>query len=290
LEGLLGERVGLALDLDPQAWPITIDPNGLEQALLNLAANARDAMPEGGRLTLRLQNSNFAEARVTPYLSITAGDAVVLDVVDSGSGMDGSTLKHLFEPFFTTKIRGKGTGLGLASVYGLLKACGGGIDVQSKPGQGTTIRLVFPRATAAPTEEDQVSGPYPARGFETILLVEDEPSVRDSTQRLLNASGYVVLAAGNAKEAWAIFQERAGEIHLLLTDVIMPGDSGPTLAAELVAAHPSLRVLYISGYTADELGPHGLARPDAPLLRKPFTAGQLTQRLRAVLSGPAGQI
>jgi PAS domain S-box-containing protein len=290
LEGLLGERIRLVLDLDRGVWPVRIDPNELEQALLNMAANARDAMPDGGRLTLTLQNLTVPEALVTPYLPIATGEAVALDVTDSGTGMDEATLQHLFEPFFTTKARGKGTGLGLASVYGLVKASQGGIDVQSSPGCGTTIRLVFPRASAAPDEDDTVSGPQPIHGCETVLLVEDEPSVRESTQRSLTANGYVVLAAGDADEARAIFRNRSADIHLLLTDVIMPGDSGPALAAELVKSHPGLRVLYMSGYTANELGPHGLARPEAPLLRKPFTMGQLTRRLRAVLAGPPGRI
>jgi len=290
LEGLLGERVPLDLVLVGQLWPITIDPNGLEQALLNMAANARDAMPDGGRLTLRLENLRIPEPRPTPYLPIAAGEAVALEVTDTGTGMDEATLQHLFEPFFTTKIRGKGTGLGLASVYGLLKASKGGIEVQSRPGEGTTIRLVFPRAAGHPETMEAFSGPHPVQGFETLLLVEDEPSVRESIQRSLEANGYTVLAAADAEEARAVFRAQPDGIHLLLTDVIMPGVSGPTLAAELVASHPGLRVLYMSGYTADELGPHGLARPDAPLLRKPFTVGQLTGRLRAILTGPPGRV
>ena len=290
LEGLLGERVRLVLDLDPKAWSITMDPNELEQALLNLAANARDAMPDGGKLTLRLHNQRIQETVITPYLPIASGENVVLDVTDSGTGMDEATLQHLFEPFFTTKIRGKGTGLGLASVYGLLKSAHGGIDVWSKPGDGTTIRLVFPRSTAPVEAPDAPSGSMALRGTETILLVEDEPAVRESTQGSLMANGYKVLAAQDAEEARWIFLSNPAGIDLLLTDVIMPGDSGPVLAADLVASHPSLRVLYMSGYTANELGPHGLARPDAPLVRKPFTVAQLTRRLRGILAGPPGRV
>ena len=290
LEGLLGERIRLAVDIEPGIWPITIDPNELEQALLNMAANARDAMPDGGRLTLTLHNLTVPEPVVTPYLPISAGDAVALEVTDTGTGMDEATLQHLFEPFFTTKSRGKGTGLGLASIYGLVKASHGGIDIRSKPGQGTTLRLVFPRSVDSPETEQAKSGPHPMPGWETILLVEDEPTVRESTERSLIASGYNVLAAANADEARLIFRTCPDGVHLLLTDVIMPGDSGPALAAELVKAQPALRVLYMSGYTANELGPHGLARPDAPLLRKPFTIAQLTQRLRSILAGPPGQI
>ncbi len=290
LEGLLGERIRLVLDLGWGIWPITIDPNGLEQALLNMAANARDAMPDGGHLTLTLQNLTIPDTQVTPYLPIAAGEAVALDITDTGTGMDEATLQHLFEPFFTTKARGKGTGLGLASVYGLVKAAAGGIDVQSQAGKGTTIRLVFPRASGVIEADEASSVANLIQGWETVLLVEDEASVRETTQRILSANGYLVLAAGDADEARDILRNRTGEVHLLLTDVIMPGDSGPALAAELVQSRPSLRVLYMSGYTANELGPHGLARPDAPLLRKPFTVGQLTRRLRAVLAGPAGRI
>lgn len=290
LEGLLGERIRLVLNLEPGTWPITIDPNELEQALLNMAANARDAMPNGGRLTLTLHNLQVTETQITPYLPIAAGDSVALEVTDTGTGMDEATLQHLFEPFFTTKSRGKGTGLGLASVYGLVKAGRGGIDIRSAPGQGTTLRLVFPRSTEEPEKAKPRPGLQPIRGWETILLVEDEQAVRETTERCLVASGYNVLAAANAEEARLTFRNSFGEVHVLLTDVIMPGDSGPALAAELVNAHPALRVLYMSGYTANELGPHGLARPDAPLLRKPFTVAQLTHRLRMILAGPPGQL
>ncbi len=290
LEGLLGERIPLMLDLAPDVWPITMDPSELEQALLNMAANSRDAMAEGGVLTLRLRNEVVAETLITPYLPIAPGETVILEVVDTGTGMEEKTLEHLFEPFFTTKGRGKGTGLGLASVYGLMKASQGGLDVWSTPGNGTTLRLAFRRAPGPVDAVATASGAEALRGSETILLVEDEPAVLESTQRSLLPHGYQVLVARDAEEARLVFKAHSASISLLLTDVIMPGDSGPVLAAELVALHPSLRVLYMSGYTANELGPHGLARPDAPLLRKPFTVSQLTQRLRGILTGPPGRV
>jgi PAS domain S-box-containing protein len=289
MEGLLGEQVRLVLDLEPNPWPITLDPNELEQALLNLAANARDAMPTGGSLTLRLKNQVATEPQITPFLPIPAGEMVVLEVADTGTGMSEATLQHLFEPFFTTKGRGKGTGLGLASVYGFVKASLGGIAVDTQLGRGTTIRLAFPRSSRPIEAESLPSDTAPLLGKETVLLVEDDPSIRETTQRILAANGYTVLDAGNADEARIVFQFHNKEIQILITDVIMPGDSGPVLAAELVATQPGLRVLYISGYTADELGPHGLARPDAPLLRKPFTVGQLTRRLRSIMAGPPGR-
>ena len=290
LTGLLGERIQLRLEIARDAGAITVDPNELEQALLNMAANARDAMPEGGTLTISLRNHVQDDTQLTPYLAAASEDTVAIEMRDTGQGMDLSTQQHLFEPFFTTKERGRGTGLGLASVYGLVKASNGGIDVESAPGRGTTIRLRFPRTHAVPDAPE----PIPARprvpGTETILLVEDEPIVRETTQRILQTHGYTVLAAVDSRDARNQLQIHSGKIQVLLTDVILPGESGPALAADLIRSHPELRVLYISGYTADELGPHGLARPDAPLLRKPFTIDQLTQKLRIVLAGPPGQV
>ncbi|GLH74702.1 hypothetical protein GETHLI_32040 [Geothrix limicola] len=290
LLGLIGERIQLQLHIAPDAGAITVDPNDLEQALLNLAANARDAMPEGGFLTVSLRRSTAEDASASSHLSTAASDRVTIEVTDTGQGMDEFTQAHLFEPFFTTKGPGRGTGLGLASVYGMVKAAHGGIDILSSPGQGTTIRLQFPRTQGQPEPQETSARPARVPGTETVLLVEDEPAVRETTQRILEAHGYTVLVASDARDARQQIQVHPGHIHLLLTDVIMPGESGPALAADLVRAHPDLRVLYISGYTADELGPHGLARPDAPLLRKPFTIEQLTERLRAVAEGPAGRI
>jgi DNA-binding NtrC family response regulator len=171
-----------------------------------------------------------------------------------------------------------------------MKSTRGGIDVQAESGGGTRFRLAFPRSLAPAEPLDAQVEPGPLAGWETLLLVEDDPAVRESTQRILSAIGYTVLAAGDAESARRVFHAHRHVIQLLLTDVIMPGVSGPALAAELVAAHPGLRVLYMSGYTADELGPHGLARPEAPLLRKPFTTGQLTRRLRSTLAAPPGRL
>ncbi|HJV48994.1 MAG TPA: ATP-binding protein [Geothrix sp.] len=290
LTGLVGERIQLRLEIAPEVGAITVDPNDLEQALLNLAANARDAMPQGGLLTIALRRSVPGDARASSHLRAAAPDRVTIEVRDTGLGMDEATQQHLFEPFFTTKGPGRGTGLGLASVYGMVKASHGGIDILSSPGQGTTIRLQFPRAQGEPEPAESAPPQVHAPGTETVLLVEDEAAVRETTQRILEAHGYTVLAASDAKEARLQLQRHPTGIHVLLTDVIMPGESGPALAADLVRTHPDLRVLYISGYTADELGPHGLARPDAPLLRKPFTIAQLTERLREVAEGPAGRI
>lgn len=290
LMGLIGERIQFRLEIAPDVGAITVDPTELEQALLNMAANARDAMPDGGTLTIRLHNLEQHDALVSPYLTATSEDTVAIEVEDTGHGMDAFTQQHLFEPFFTTKGPGRGTGLGLASVYGMVKASQGGIDIQSAPGQGTTLRLRFPRTQDVPDHPEPAQAAGRTPGTETILLVEDEPTVRETTARILQSNGYTVIVASDARDARSRWQLHPGRIHLLLTDVIMPGESGPTLAADLVRSHPDLRVLYISGYTADELGTHGLTRPDAPLLRKPFTIDQLTQKLRDVLAGPPGLI
>jgi CheY-like chemotaxis protein len=286
----VGERIDLRLEIAPEVGAITVDPNELEQALLNMAANARDAMPNGGTLTIALHNLTQHDGRVSPYLTAASDDTVAIEVRDTGQGMDEATQQHLFEPFFTTKGPGRGTGLGLASVYGLVKASHGGIDLQSAPGQGTTIRLRFPRTHHSPDDPEPARAPARMPGTETILLVEDEPALREATQRILQSNGYTVIVASDARDARHQLQVYPGRVHLVLTDVIMPGESGPALATELVRTHPDLRVLYISGYTADELGTHGLARADAPLLPKPFTIDQLTQKLREVLAGPPGQI
>jgi len=257
---------------------------------LNMAANARDAMPDGGILTIRVGNAIQGAVRVSPYLIAESDDTVSIEVRDTGQGMDEATQQHLFEPFFTTKGPGRGTGLGLASVYGMVKASRGGIDIQSTPGLGTTLRLRFPRTQHTPDHPEPTQAAPRLPGTETILLVEDEPTVRETTQRILQSNGYTVIVASDARDARSQLQIHPGKVQLLLTDVIMPGESGPVLAADLIRTHPDLRVLYISGYTADELGAHGLARPDAPLLPKPFTIDQLAQKLRDVLAGPPGQI
>ncbi len=290
IKGLVGEQVRIDLDLASDAGAIAVDPNELEQAILNLAANARDAMPEGGTLTLRLLKTEPEGPPLTLFLPGPTDEYVILEVADNGQGMDEATQSHLFEPFFTTKARGRGTGLGLSSVYGMVKASHGGLEVGSILGRGTTVRLRFPRTESVPEGSSSGANDLLQQGTETILLVEDEPSVRETTQRILQACGYEVVAAEDAREARERLAFHAGRIHLLLTDVIMPGESGPALAADLVRHHTDLRVLYISGYTADELGPHGLARPDAPLLRKPFTIDQLHRRVREVLEGPPGLI
>ncbi|MFI5336311.1 MAG: ATP-binding protein [Opitutales bacterium] len=289
LQTLCGPGLTLHIRIDPGAGLVRVDPNGLEQALLNFAANARDATPGGGTLTLSVEKAVLRETLATPYLAVPPGRYVVIRAADTGSGMDEATRARLFEPFFTTKARGKGTGLGLASSYGMVKEAGGGLSVDTQPGRGTTFNLWLPEldeVAAAP------AAPVPAeealRGTETILIVEDEEPVRLATERILMLRGYTVLSASDADEARRVLQAHAGPLHLLLTDVIMPGQSGPQLAAELVKLRPDLRVLFMSGYTGQELGSHGLGRSQTNLLQKPFSVDELTVRVRSVLAGPAG--
>jgi len=283
LERLIGERIRLTTSIDPLAGHTRVDPSDVEQALLNLAANARDAMPEGGALTLAVRDEDLAEPMVSPFLTATAGPYVLLEVEDTGTGMDEATRARIFEPFFSTKARGEGTGLGLAGVYGMVKRAGGGITVESLQGKGTRIRMLLPRITAEASPESQRRGPRDTTpGWETILLVEDDTAVRSATNRILLAAGYTVLTARDATEAKRVMSNHPGKVHLLLSDVIMPGESGPSLAAEMVRDQPGLRVLFMSGYTGDELRGHNVDRQ--ALLRKPFTVEQLTAKVHEMLA------
>jgi PAS domain S-box-containing protein len=297
LQRLLGEGTTLATQYSGSPGSVRVDPHDLEQALINLATNARDAMPKtGGRLTVSLRAEVLAKALVSDYLAAQPGRYVVVAVADNGAGMDLATRARLFEPFFSTKERSKGAGLGLASVFGMMKTAGGGIVVRSAPGQGTVIELWLPEVTAAFTEAVSPPAPVLTRavlpaGGETILLVEDEDGVRRATQRILESKGYKVLAAGGAQEARTVLlQPEARAVKLLLTDVIMPGQSGPVLAAEVVKQRPELRVLFMSGYTGDELRTEGLARAGGKLLIKPFTADELTARVHRALVEPVASV
>ena len=288
LERQVGPSLTVSIESEAGAGMVKVNPDAFEQALLNLAANARDASSSGGKLTFTVRSVTLSEPLASAYLAAPRGRYVVIEAADTGSGMDEVTRSKLFEPFFTTKERGRGTGLGLASIYGTVKTAGGGITVQTQPGQGTVIGLWLPEVAAGPTTA--ASSPVTTMGgTETILLVEDEDLVRQATHRILVAKGYHVLAASDANDARRVLSAHSGRVELLLTDVMMPGQSGPVLAADLVKQRPDLRVLYMSGYTGNELGAHGLANADARLLVKPFSVEQLTSRLRQVLAGPAGQ-
>jgi two-component system, cell cycle sensor histidine kinase and response regulator CckA len=271
------------------ARPSTVraDSGQLEQLVLNLVVNARDAMPDGGRLSLETGTIQVDGAVVGMADTPAPGAYVMLAVGDTGHGMDAETQAHMFEPFFTTKGPGKGTGLGLSTVYGIAKQSGGFVAVESAVGQGTTVRI------ALPVVEPQVSGRSSGEvsqsspgGSETVLLVEDSPDVRGIVRDVLRDAGYTVIEASNGEEALYLCERHSGPLHLVLTDVIMPGMTGGQLAERIVTARPEVRVLYMSGYTDDDVVRHGVNAKSIPLLRKPISAARLTATVRRVLDSP----
>src|SRR5881398_2478792 len=284
LRRLIGEDVELATVLDPTLGRVTADPGQLEQVIVNLAVNARDAMPQGGKLTLETRNIDLDSSYTLEHSLVKPGPYVQLTVSDSGIGMDEETQAHAFEPFFTTKPRGQGTGLGLAMVYGTVKQSGGFIWVYSEPGRGATFKIYLPRVDT-PTEPATLPAPtvQPARGSETVLLAEDEPAVRAIAQQALERQGYTVLAAPSGADALALAAQHGATIHLLLTDVVMPGMSGRDLADRLTAQRPGIRVLYISGYTDNAIVRHGMLEPGLAYLQKPFRPHALVRKVREVL-------
>jgi PAS domain S-box-containing protein len=279
---LIGEDVDLVPVLAPDLGIVRADPGQLEQVLMNLVVNARDAMPSGGRVAIETANVELDQSFMRG-VTIARGSYVMLAVSDNGAGMNDATKQRLFEPFFTTKEHGKGTGLGLATVYGIVKQSGGYIWVDSEAGKGAAFKIYLPRAHG----KDQAA-PVPvieqiASGTESILLVEDEAGVRLMTRRMLEQAGYQVVDAANPAEAAALFERHAGGFDLLVTDVIMPGSSGPSLFERLERLRPELKVLYVSGYTDDSIVHQGRIRPGHEFLQKPFTADSLNRRVRTVL-------
>ncbi|MBI3636076.1 MAG: response regulator [Candidatus Rokubacteria bacterium] len=275
LQRLIGEDVELVLQLSPGLAAVRADPGQIEQVVMNLAANARDAMPRGGRLTIATENVEPA--------------GVVLKVSDTGAGMDAKTQAQIFEPFFTTKPTGKGTGLGLATVHGIVEQHAGTIEVESIPGRGTTFTIAFPRAEEMPESVAAApQGVTPPTGPETVLLVEDEAEIRALARAILTKRGYVVLEADDGVAALEQSERYDGPIHLLLTDVVMPRMSGPDLASRMKAARPRMKILYISGYATEKLDQHGLAGTGVALLEKPFTPTALAAKVRDVLGGAHG--
>jgi two-component system cell cycle sensor histidine kinase/response regulator CckA len=283
LRRLIGEHIRLSVQLDPADGSIHVDLGQLEQVLLNLSVNARDAMAAGGTLRLATENVELGPGEST---ELPAGSYVQLTVGDTGPGMAPEVLEHLFEPFFTTKERGKGTGLGLATVHGIVHQSGGRIRVESEPGQGTRFVILLPRANEAVETAPPRSflpGRRSRRGSEVILLVEDEDNIREPAIEILESKGYKVLSAADAVQALATAEEHAGPIHILVTDVVMPGLSGNQLAQRLLRRRPELRVLYISGYPEDSISHHGVLDADQHFLQKPFPPGQFLEKIREVL-------
>lgn len=283
LKPLLGEDIELYVLLDPALNRIKADPVQLEQVVINLAVNARDAMPEGGRLTVQTENVDLAPGFESPEGERHEGPYIRMTVSDSGVGMDASVLGRIFEPFFTTKPKGKGTGLGLATVYGIVKQSGGTILVNSEPGRGTTFQVYLPATKAPMDESDRASETDDLRGTETILVVEDEPAVRALVCDTLRVHGYGVLQAPHGFEAILQARHHVGPIHVLLTDVVMPQMGGRELAKELSSALPDLRVLYMSGYTDDAVFRHGVMTEGVNFLQKPFTTVALLRKIRKIL-------
>jgi CheY-like chemotaxis protein len=256
----------------------------LEQVLLNLAINARDAMPEGGRLTIEVRVVELGDAYAADHLRVRPGAYALLAVSDTGVGMDAATKARAFEPFFTTKGE-KGTGLGLATVYGIVEQSGGSVAVYSEPGHGTTFKVYLPLVPAgAETPAARSPAGPPPRGTETVLLAEDEGPVRALARAVLERHGYTVLEAADGRAALAAAALHAGTIHLLVTDLVMPGAGGREVAERLRELRPGLKVLYLSGYTEDAVVRHGVLEAEADFLQKPFTPEALARKVREVLS------
>jgi two-component system cell cycle sensor histidine kinase/response regulator CckA len=287
LRRLIGEDiVELCAELDPVAGAIKADPGQIEQVIMNLVVNARDAMPKGGRLTIETRNVTIGTGARLDAVGVEPGSYVLLAVRDTGHGMDAETRSHLFEPFFTTKEKGKGTGLGLSTVYGIVKQSGGSIVVESAPGRGATFRIYFPRVEQEAKEAaGGVEAIDPAHGRETILLVEDEPSVRGLVHETLRVHGYTVLEARHGIEALLASTKYVGPIHLLLTDVVMPQMSGPEVAEKLLVVRPGIKVLYMSGYPDHPVFDQGGVSRETGFLPKPFSPQVLAQKVREVLDG-----
>jgi two-component system cell cycle sensor histidine kinase/response regulator CckA len=285
LKRVIGEDVELRINPASGLWAILADPTQVEQVILNLAVNARDAMPNGGKLTIETANVTLDEAYTAEHLEVQPGEYVLLAVSDTGAGLSAEAKAHLFEPFFTTKELGRGTGLGLATVYGIAKQSGGEVYVYSEEGLGTTFKVYFPRAgQAAPLASPQVRKDMPV-GSETILLVEDDAAIRDLARRVLHMQGYTVLEARNGQEALQAAADFPAAVHLLLTDVVMPGESGASLAKQLALSRPGLKTLYMSGYTDNAIAHHGVLDPGIAFLQKPFSPMELARKVRAVLDG-----
>jgi PAS domain S-box-containing protein len=287
LRRLVGEDIDLIWKPEPHPWPVMADPSQIDQILANLCVNARDAIHDVGVITIETKNIAIEKAFCADKPGFVPGDYLRLSVSDTGKGMDKKTMGQIFEPFFTTKAMGKGTGLGLATVYGIVKQNNGFIDVESRPGQGTTFTLYLPRheVMKAGWTEKEGEAWHAAQGHETILLVEDEPGILEMTTQMLEMHGYNVLSAGTPGEAVRLARENAGEIHLLMTDVVMPEMNGRDLAKNLLSLYPDLKRLFMSGYTADVIAHHGVLEEGVQFIQKPFTIKELAAKVREALEG-----
>lgn len=284
LRRVIGEDVTLTASPGAGLERVKVDPSQVEQVILNLAVNARDAMPEGGELRIRTSNARFAEDFIAEGVRVQAGSYVALEVTDTGCGMDSETSARVFEPFFTTKEKGKGTGLGLSTVYGIVKQSGGYIWVSSEPQKGTTFKIYLPGLEEAAAPAKAADAPVQIdRGSETILLVEDETNVRELLCGMLRSKGYEVLEAARGEEALALGKNHSQPIHLIVTDMVMPQMNGRELARRLCALHPESNVLYMTGYAGNKIGAIDVLENDVAFIHKPFSAEALSQKVRSIL-------
>jgi CheY-like chemotaxis protein len=284
LTRLIGEDIALQATTGKSPGSVKVDPGQFQQILMNLVVNARDAMPDGGKVTIETANVDLDEVYCASHPYVTPGRFVMLSVSDTGMGMSGEVKARIFEPFFTTKERGVGTGLGLATTYGAVHQAGGTIEVYSEVGIGTTFKIYLPRVeeeVVEPVEDDQAK--VIPGGAETVLVVEDEDTLRTLCERILGDLGYQVMPARNGAEAIALAQGYDDRIDLLLTDVVMPGMNGAELATQLVLHHPEMQVLFMSGYTDDAIGKHGVLDEGVSFIGKPYTPSALARKVREVL-------
>ncbi|MFM8552233.1 MAG: ATP-binding protein, partial [Nitrospiraceae bacterium] len=284
LQRLIGEDISLTTTTTPEPTLTKGDPGQIEQVIMNLAVNARDAMPHGGRLTIATSTVDMHQPLLLSHDSVPVGTYVVLEVSDTGEGMDAVTQAKIFDPFFTTKAQGKGTGLGLAIVYGLVKQGNGHIAVQSAIGHGSTFKVYLPKATRESLEVPTApAASQSLRGTETVLVVEDETVVRAMVTTSLKKRGYQVHAAKDGIEALQILDAQRGRVHLMVTDVVMPGMNGRDLANRILLLHPSIKILYMSGYTSEVFDRYGAQEASGAFLQKPFTQERLARKVREAL-------
>jgi signal transduction histidine kinase/DNA-binding response OmpR family regulator len=279
---LIGEDIDLKFIPGPDLWNIQLDPSQVDQVLANLAVNARDAIAGVGSITIETANVTLDESYIQRHRYATPGDYVLLAVSDSGRGMNGEILERIFEPFFTTKAEGQGTGLGLSTVYGIVKQNEGTIQAYSEPGRGTTLKIYFPRFSGEASPLEPVKE-MPLAGSETVLIVEDEPQILLLAKRILEHYGYITIGAGSPGEALLLLEKHRGPLDLLLTDVIMPAMTGPDLKARVEALHPGIKTVFMSGYTAEVIAQRGLLDEGRAFVQKPFTVEGLMRKVRGVL-------
>lgn len=290
LERLIGDDVELVSVLSSHLGTIKADPEQVKQVIMNLVINSRDAMPQGGKITVETANVDVDEMFAAQHPQTMPGPYIMLRVTDTGIGMDKETRSHIFEPFFSTKETGKGTGLGLATVFGIVRQSSGEIDVYSEPGLGTTLKIYFPRCREATTIVQSMKTTTRRGGTETILLVDDSAPLRGLTRRLLEDSGYTVLDAGNATQAIRLAADYHAHLPLMITDVVMPGLSGPDLAQELAVLRSDMKVLFTSGYADDALAKRGILATNHAFLEKPFTRDTLISKVRELLDAPGPSV